>query len=141
MLEERVLRRPTQCSIQMPKYSDGRQSTQSNRVKHSHGRHNALSRRSKYSDGRHDTLSNRRMTNPGQEWSCTERSKHSVGRHDAPSHSSKYSDGRQSTPSNCGNTLTAVTILYPTEASTLSADRVPSQIAEASCRPTECWIR
>ena len=42
--------------------------------------------------------------------------KYSVGRHDALCWRSKYSDVRQSTLSKCGNTLTAVMMLYPTEA-------------------------
>ena len=42
--------------------------------------------------------------------------KYLVGRHDALCWRSKYSDVRQSTLSKCGNTLTAVMMLYPTEA-------------------------
>ena len=127
MLQEQVLRRPTECLLQSRK--------------HSVGRHDAFSHGSEYSVARQDALSNRSMTNPGQEWLFAERSKHSVGRHNAPSHKSKYSDGRQSTLSKCGNILSAVTMLYASGANTLSAVGVLPQFAQTSCRPTECCMR
>ena len=113
---EQALRRPTECFLQSRKYSVARQST--------------LSSRSKHSVARHDALSSRGITNPGQEWSFFDRSKHSDARHDALFCRSKYSVGRQDAFSNCGSTLTAVTMLYPAGASTLSAVVMLSPIAE-----------
>ena len=80
------------------------------------------------------------MTNLGQEWLFSERSKYSVARQSALSGSSEYFVGRHNAFSNCGNTLSAVRVLYSEEASILSADKMLTQIAEALCRPTECLI-
>ena len=84
----------------------------------------------KYSVGRHDAQSNRSLTNLGQEWLFSERRKHSVARHSALFSSSEYSVSRHNANSNCGNTLSAVTMLYPLGASILSAVIMLYPIAE-----------
>ena len=66
--------------------------------------------------------------------------KYSVARQDALFCRSKYYDGRQDAFSNCGNTLSAVRVPYPVEASILSAVRVLPQKEEASCRPSGCFL-
>ena len=67
--------------------------------------------------------------------------KYSVGRRDALSCRSKYFDGHHNAFSKCGNTLSAVTMLYSVEASILSRVVMLSPIAEVLCRASECSIR
>ena len=132
--------RPTEYLIHLRKYSVGRHDALCWRSKYSDGRQSTLFKMRKHSDGRQDALSNRSMNNLGQEWSFYERSKYSVARHDALFCRSEYYDGRQDAFSNCGNTLSAVRVPYPVEASILSAVRVLPQKEEASCRPSGCFL-
>ena len=104
--------RLTEYSIQLWKHSDGRQ--------------DALCWRSKYSDARQSTLSKRgsiltavMMLYPSEVWPILAKNGHS---------------------SNGASTMSPVTMLYLTGASTLSRDRVRYLIAEILSRPTRCFI-
>ena len=52
----------------------------------------------------------------------------------------KYYVGRRNVLSNCGNTLSAVRVPYPVEASILSAVIMLSPTAEILCRASRCSI-
>ena len=100
MLEEQVLCRPSEYSIQMRKHFVGR----------------------------HDALSNRSITNLGQEWLFSELSKHSVARQNALSCRRKYSVARHDALSNCASILSRIRILYLAAGSILSRVKVLPQI-------------
>ena len=68
-----------------------------------------------------------------------EKKKNSHGQQSTRCGGMVYSNGRQSTCYNCGNTLTADTMLASIGWSTLTADRMLPQSDEVLRRPTECF--